>query len=276
MLAPIGIFILTIATTLALTSTVLNYLDIRLNTIKVKSEAPLVVQSPLPSTIDFPSIAEEKRTTLSLLKLVLTPQPYVVNSDVMSNSHSYQLYSTHLLLNGSFSIAQLYIHGDVIGLGKRFLYLNYGNVGGVINGVRFSVNTLNETQTMQDGGVFTSANPIDVRLDLLSTVQLATTKNEYANNQQTSKLVNLWQSNAPPPTYINLAVAPFNEYGVFGGASLQTEFDYQCTPNAKCEAIICSASKHVYDCMKDEFGKDAALKWCRTVTCDHKNQDIRD
>ncbi|KKT77016.1 MAG: hypothetical protein UW74_C0051G0005 [Candidatus Giovannonibacteria bacterium GW2011_GWC2_44_8] len=100
-------------------------------------------------------------------------------------------------------------------------------------------------------------------LDLFNPIQLSTTRGEYEKNQQTSKLINPWQSNLLPPTHISLLVAPFNEYGIYGGAQITLDLEYSCGTGSTCKAAICPAGQLTTVCLRDAFGAYAAKDWCK-------------
>ena len=221
-----------------------------------------VVESPSNIATTTPSIED------NVSKLILTPDPYTPSPDVLSNTDAYESQSIRLILNGSFNTARLHIGGVVTDKGNHFLNIVYGNVVGTINGYRSSAKKLNVSLTKENGGVFTSQSPINLKLDLLNPVRLSTTRTEYEQNQQTNKLVNLWQSNLLPPTYINLLVAPFNENGIVGGAQVTLTLEYTCATGYSCQVAVCPTGK-ITACMRDKFGADAARDWCRRAGYDN-------
>lgn len=181
----------------------------------------------------------------------------------MGDPKAYSLESIRLLLNGDFDSANLHIQGNVTEKGNHFLNLVYGNIAGTLYGNRLSVSTLNTTATKESGGVFTDQSPIDIKIDLLNPVQFSTTRAEFEKNQQTSKLVNLWQSNLLPPTFISLIAVPFRENGTLGGAEITSTLEYTCSEGKGCGAALCSAGKLITECLKDRFGIEAAKDWCK-------------
>lgn len=221
------------------------------------------VKTATAPVVELPSNATTTNPEGNLTKLLLNTHPYTPSPDVLSSLDSYKAQSIRLILNGEFQDARLHIVGNVTEKGDHFFNIVYGNVGGTLNAYRQSPTTLNTTLTQQSGGVFTNDNPIDVTLDLLNPIQLAATRTEYEKNQQTSKMVNLWQSNLLPPTYISLLVVPFNEDGVYGGAQITSTFEYSCSAGHECQAAICPSGELATVCMRDKFGAYVAQDWCR-------------
>ncbi|KKT61230.1 MAG: hypothetical protein UW55_C0035G0004 [Candidatus Giovannonibacteria bacterium GW2011_GWA2_44_26] len=223
--------------------------------------------SPKEETATAPSVEVPTNATSTPIENVsvlhLVSKPYTPTKDVLSNPDAYKSQSIRLILNGDFEKASLRIKGEVTEKGDHFLSLVYGDVGGTINAYRESQTKLNKTLTQQSGGVFTDANPIDVMLDLFNPIQLSTTRGEYEKNQQTSKLINPWQSNLLPPTHISLLVAPFNEYGIYGGAQITLDLEYSCGTGSTCKAAICPAGQLTTVCLRDAFGAYAAKDWCK-------------
>lgn len=219
--------------------------------------------------VELPPDATTTNLAPKLNRLVLNSGPYTPTPDVMSSQDAYDRQSIRLILNGNFQTAQLHIVGTTTENGSHFLSLAYGNAGGILNAYRKSATTLNTTLTQQGGGIFTNQSPIDVTLDLLNPIQFASTATDYEKNQQTFKMINLWQSNLLPPTYISLLVAPFNEDGVYGGAQIISTFEYSCSEGYICQVATCPAGEFATVCMRDKFGADVARDWCRRSG--HKN-----
>ena len=219
-------------------------------------------ETAIAPSVELPTNATSTPTA-NVSVLNLTSTPYTPTPDVLSNQDAYNTQSIRLILNGEFAKASLRIKGDVTEKGDHFLSLVYGNIGGTINAYRESGKKLNKTLTQQNGGVFNNEHPIDVSLDLLNPIPLSTTRAEYEKNQQTSKLVNPWQSNLLPPTHISLLVAPYNEDGAYGGASISLDLEYSCSIGSSCLAAICPAGQLTTVCLRDKFGTNAAKDWCR-------------
>jgi hypothetical protein len=207
----------------------------------------------------------EAVSTRNLKTLVLNQTPYVPSPTVAQDLAVYRKESIKLIMSGDFKQANLHIRGKVTDKGIHFLDVVFGSNVGALYGVRYSANKFNITATEQNGGIFTNASAIDVTLDLLNPVQLSTTKAEFQKNNQAIKNVNLLPSNPLPPTYFSYLVAPFNAKGKFGGAEVSSTIEYSCVHDDDCLATRCSAKEPVAYCIRDIYGSEKALEWCKSV-----------
>jgi len=246
-----------------LTFGIIQGIQLAVQYVNAKYVTQTAVQTAKTPDVDLAQFAAATITPAASLKQLILNKDYIATSDVASNQKSFRSESSHLILNGNFSQAVLHITGTVTAAGPHFLDIVYGRVAGTLFGVRISARNINSTLTQQNGGLFTSQSPIDLTIDLLNPVQLATTRGEFEKNGQGSKVVNLWTSNPLPPTYIPVLVAPYDANGNFGGARLSLSFEYSCEQDENCKGAICPVAKHIASCMKEEFGISAVNDWCR-------------
>lgn len=252
---------------LTITVVIIQAVGVLTDYVKVKFGLPTVANSGVQiadAPVDLiPNASTAIGSSEQLKQLVLNNQPYTPSSTAATDKAVYQKEAIRLILNGDFEIAQLHITGVVNESGPHFLDLIFGKTAGTLYGVRYSSNTLNTTLTQQNGGVFTTSKPINITIDLLQPVQLSTTRTEYENTSAGSKVVKLWETSGLSPTFVSLLVAPFNQFGHFGGAKVQSTLEYKCKVDDDCKAALCSADEHVASCIKDKFGTPAANQWCQ-------------
>ncbi len=223
--------------------------------------------SPEVGTVTPPVVAIPSSTVAGGASLAtstrLNSSPYQASSDVLTNSSTYKNEAIRLVLNGKFSIAQIHATGKVNEGGNHFIYFSYGTSGGVLNAARTSADSLNADLTTYLGGIFTKDKPIDLTIDLLGTTIIAPTKSEFLLNKQPTKGVDFWDSNSLPPTVIPFVIAPFNQSGTVGGATLdEVDFQYACSPGSACGVKTCPSGTFATACLKEYFGIQAAKDWC--------------
>ena len=229
------------------------------------NHAQTIQVASAPET-ELPTVSTpEAVSTVNLKKLVLNQTPYVPSPNVAQDLAVYKKESIKLIMSGDFKQANLRIQGKVTEKGIHFLDFVFGSNVGALYGVRFSANKFNITATEQNGGIFTNASPIDVTLDLLNPVQLSTTQAEFQKNKQAMKNVNLLPSNPMPPTYFSYLVAPFNAKGKFRGAEVSSTLEYSCGHDGDCLAALCKADEPVAYCIRDIYGPEKAVEWCKSV-----------
>ncbi|MFY9463239.1 MAG: hypothetical protein WAP52_03585, partial [Candidatus Sungiibacteriota bacterium] len=196
-------------------------------------------------------------------KLALLSSPYTPSPNVFSNQEVYKKESIRLVVDGEFKIAQLRVKGSVQGGGKHFLFLDFGNKNGVLNGVRGSASGIDILATEERGGVFTKEAPIDVLIDLLGETTLATTRAEFQTTRQTTKIVKLWEALQPsPPTMTRVLVIPFEKSGNFTGATIiSLDFEFSCKVEGSCGVGICPINEITSKCLERNFGWSKMDSW---------------
>lgn len=214
-----------------------------------------------PST-DQPTVPKGEN---KLNGVILLDKKYIPSQNVYTTNYTKE--SIRLALNGEFEEAYFEINGNVFGTGKHFLSFNFDSVSGILNAVKKSKNEINLEQTKLLGGVFVSGVPIQVEIPLLKEITLSSTKEEF-DAIGGVKNITLWSEmqkkpSLNTPTIISFLVAPFNEYGQYGGAEIdKIEFKYKCKNGIACGVGVCESGKKYTECLKNLFGIEAAKSWC--------------
>ena len=200
----------------------------------------------------------------------LLNKEYMPSQDVYSNPTKYNLEALKILIDGEFNSIIIHIQGQVKKEGIHFLSVNFGTESGILNAVRNSANTLDIEATRKKGGVFNTKNPIDIKINLLGETSMATTREEFQRTLQSTKVVQLWEKMAlAPPTVTRLLIAPFNEKGIYGGATINSiEAEYSCKENSKCKITLCPTQSLTTECLSSELDEQAMENWCiRSQKC---------
>ena len=220
-----------------------------------------VAQTP---QIDQPPV--EPQADISEAEL-LSVGGYRVPSDIFSNQNTYLNESIKLALNGKFKTARLVVEGTIDGSEKYLVSISLGAESGVLNAIRNSANSINMTATANQNGVFTKETGIRFTVDLFGNTALATTRKEFEDTRQVSKLVKFWDFiSPPPPTIARFVVAPFNERGEFNGTVINSvKIIYTCEGDNICEAAGCEKNELESNCVKRNFGPVAEAIYKKNV-----------
>lgn len=259
--------ILTFIVVVAAIAVVLNLVGLAFDWIRAYLGVPQIVQEEQIVTPqnDIPPIIPEDivQPSKPLNVFPIISSVYTPLQDAFSDLGIYQRESFRIVLNGNFQKAQLHIAGKVINGGRHFLSIKYGSVGGLLNAVRATADTLDFNLTKARGGIFTKDVPIDVLVNLMGETALATTRAEFSLNQQLLKFVNFWNENYLPPTDIRMYVGAFNERGEWGEIVIEKlDFEYSCEQEGGCSVKSCPIGKKVTECLTNNFGITAAKSWC--------------
>lgn len=211
--------------------------------------APIVIQVPQGPNL----------TLVSLLKDDYTP-----SADVFSNLDTYKRESIKLALTGEFAIAELKVSGTVLDDEENFVMINFGSETGILNGVRIAKDRIDISETNERGGLFTRDLPIEFVIDLLGSTSLATNNDQFINTRQGSKVITFWNYLLqPPPTVARLLIAPFDKFGKYGNAKIESiELRYFCEKGSPCNAGVClpNGQESESKCINRLFGdKDEAV-----------------
>ena len=238
----------------------------------LKSNYALSDKAETPIEDTPPIIKEEVFKDIEKIEILpLISSPYTPSKDVFSSIDIYKNESIVIALSGNFEKAELHVKGKVFDKGKHFISINYGNESGTFNATRLSEKSLDINSTEERGGIFTKDEPLDFKINLLGETTLATTKSEFELTKQVVKFVKLWDSNLLPPTVIRVLIAPFNEYGYFGGVTIEEiNFEYSCNNNNNnCGIVLCQKDKMFTECLTNNFGWSYAKSWCdRAEDCE--------
>jgi hypothetical protein len=197
---------------------------------------------------------------INLLKSVFYP-----NSNIYSDKNVYNKNVIKLAMIGEFEKASISIKGVIYNDLLNFLSLNIGSVSGTLGGVRNSENSLD---LQSSTAIFSKNNPINLSIDLKSSIKLSTTKEEFKSTFQSSKDIILWDYIAPPPgsgTIAKLLVSPYTQNGNYGdGVGIeQITFSYTCKNGSHCKAEICPDKNYTYgsECIEDLFGRGSSKSY---------------
>lgn len=197
--------------------------------------------------------------------VILLDRKYIPSQDVYTTN--YDKESIRLALNGEFEEAYFEVNGKVFGTGRHFLSFNFDSINGILNATRKSKNELDLEQTKLLGGVFVDGAPIQVKIPLLKEITLSSTREEF-DKIGNKKSITLWtemqkKPSLNTPTIITFLIAPFNEYGQYGGAEIdKIEFKFTCKKGVSCGAGVCVNNQKYTECLKNLFGIEAAKSWC--------------
>ena len=255
--SPTLLFFIYFLILVALTAWILRALVLRSDqvptaTLPPNDEVPIVSTTPL---VEFKALS------------LLGSKTYTPSPNVYSDSSVYERESTQLALNGEFESAKLIIEGTVNGEGPYLVSINFSTESGVLNGIRNSQSELDLYQTQKSGGVFTKESGIKFALDLMGKTALATTNKEFIATRQLSKSVRLWDYLIqPPPTIARVLIAPFNQKGIYGGATItKINFEYTCNGDSNCGAEVCDYKELENKCIQRYFGNSAEAIYRKSV-----------
>ena len=192
---------------------------------------------------EIPQVSNEEKPEPKTLKveLIKPADNYVLAGDPYKGTN-YEKMSRGLGLIGDFEIEKLIVNGSLPNNDDYFLSVNVGSVSGVYNAVRKSSDGLDISTTKENQGVFNKDNPINIKIDLLGQLTLATTRKEFLSTRETTKLVKLWDAikpQPPAPSVNQILIAPFNKSGIYTGTINSLVFEYKCKEGKTCKAVIC-------------------------------------
>lgn len=219
------------------------------------------ISPPVVITPHEPSDATMEKE-LREIKLIDPEHAMTISGNPYEKSQ-YENNAKKLALTGDFSVARLKLVGVLPNELEHFLSVNVGTESGVLNAVRNSYSGLDIVQTQERQGVFSSSNPINITIDLMDMVPLATTASEFANERRSSKLVRFWDFIEPPPPTpsVNyILAAPFNKNGIYDGEIRLMSFEFACA-SPGCDANICNSDESPYSCVERVFGETAANEY---------------
>ena len=215
--------------------------------------------------IEIPKLSEIEKPDLNTLKvdLIKSTDNYVITSDPYS-SDNYKKMSRYLGLIGDFEFAKLIVNGSLPNNNDHFLSINIGSVSGVYNAVRKSSDGLDISLTKENQGLFNKDNPINIKIDLLGQQTLSTTRKEFLETRETTKLVKLWDAikpQTPKPSVSTILIAPFNKEGIYSGTINTLTFEYKCKEGKSCNAVLCGNDILFSQCINNNFGSNAKNVW---------------
>ncbi|MBI2068641.1 MAG: hypothetical protein HYT67_00835 [Candidatus Yanofskybacteria bacterium] len=225
-----------------------------------------VPTATLPPNDEVPTISPTPLIDIQSLSL-LGSASYSPSPNIYSDSSVYDKESIRLALNGKFETAKIVVDGNVIGDGPHMISVNFSTESGVLNGVRNSANSIDLKQTEGRGGVFTKDHAIKFVVNLLGNTSLATSNKEFSVTKQLTKDIKFWDFlKQPPPTVARVLIAPFNESGVYGGATItKIDFQYTCANGSYCGAGVCDYGELESKCIKRNFGDSAEAFYKKSV-----------
>lgn len=216
------------------------------------------------------SIEKKKDKNEEIIHRISFTPPTYDFSKIGNPYDNYEKNSKQLALIGKFKSAKLIIKGKIDNEKEHFLSINVGNESGVYNGVRSTQDQLNTDLTRENFGIFTKDTGLELVIDLMAPQTLATSKEEFVKERQTTKLVRFWDEirpQPPVPSVSHIMVALFNVAGVYDGVIDTLQFEYVCDEEGACDANICESGKYELDsqCIKDVFGKKAEEEYAKYV-----------
>jgi len=221
------------------------------------------VDSLTPITDTAKPTPEEPKADVQEFTLIKPSDNYIVTGNPYLAAN-YKKYAKRLALIGDFDSAAIRAKISLPSTENHFLLVNLGDESGVYHGVRKQGGLLDVNKTIERGGAFSSARPIDLAIDLLKPVQLATTGPEFASKGGEKEVV-LWDELKPPapaPSVNTILFFPYNTSGAFTGDVESLTFEYACKAGSSCAAAQCSPNELTTVCLKREFGIEAAREWC--------------
>lgn len=194
---------------------------------------------------------------------------YVPSHNVYDES-VYDKEALKIAINGSFESVILHFQGAVGKNGDHFISLNFGNESGILNAVRKAANQLDISASKQKGGLIEKESIFDIKVDLIGETSMATTRSEFQQTLQPTKVISLWSKmGIMPPTVTRLLIAPFGTNGIYGGAEIKSiKVNYICKENSPCDIATCPANTMTTKCLQDLYGEQAMKSWCsRSKKC---------
>lgn len=218
-------------------------------------------EEAIPKDVEAPAVEEPEDIEQPIIvakEVHVLESPFIPATDPFSQEQYAQ--APKIVVSGNFEQVTLYVTGEVIGKGSRFLLLNFHDHSGIINGVRESARRLNVEKTNEGGGLFTAENSISAAVNLLN-AKLGSSSAVYERTGSGTFIASLIQEEQKPDV-LKILVVPFNKDGSYGGAKItDLRIEYLCKGESVCSIQRCASEKTSTQCLTESLGPQVIREW---------------